>query len=231
MLLGENAMARLASSHVAVFGIGGVGSWCAEALARAGVGEITLVDNDTIAETNINRQIGALYSTLGQPKVFVMAERLSDINPDLKVHPVYATYSAENREEFFVALYDYIVDAVDLVSSKVDLIETTLNHGIPIISSMGTGNKLDPSLFEITDISKTRVCPLAKVMRRELKRRGILNHRVLYSPEPVIEPLLSGEPFPPGRRSIPGSVSWVPSSVGLLLAGDVVMKLTTPPKM
>ena len=224
MLLGTGAMEQLRASHVAVFGIGGVGSWCAEALARAGVGELTLIDQDTVSETNINRQLAALSSTVGQEKAHVMARRIADISPDTRVHPRCARYEAETREEFFSTHYDYIVDAIDLVACKVDLIETALGRGIPIVSALGTGNKLDASLLEICDISKTSGCALARVVRRELRRRGITHHTVVFSPE---EPTAAEqlEAPPPGRRSVPGSIVWVPASAGLLLAQHVVMQI------
>lgn len=221
MLIGAEAMQKLASAHVAVFGIGGVGSYAAEALVRAGIGKLTFVDHDTIGESNINRQLIALYSTVGRPKAEVMAERARDINPDADVRAICALYNAENREAFFDDRYDYIIDAIDLVSCKLDLIQTAMDRGIPIISSLGTGNKFDPMQFEITDISKTKNCPLARVMRKELRGRGIDHHRVLYSTEDPIKPAETEAP-PPGRRSVPGSVSWVPSCAGLMLAGDVI---------
>lgn len=221
MLIGAEAMQKLASAHVAVFGIGGVGSYAAEALVRAGIGKLTFVDHDTIGESNINRQLIALYSTVGRPKAEVMAERARDINPDADVRAICAIYNAENREAFFADRYDYIIDAIDLVSCKLDLIQTAMDRGIPIISSLGTGNKFDPMQFEITDISKTKNCPLARVMRKELRGRGIDHHRVLYSTEDPIKPAETEAP-PPGRRSVPGSVSWVPSCAGLMLAGDVI---------
>lgn len=224
MLLGPPAMEHLARSHVAVFGLGGVGSWCAEALARSGVGALTLVDHDTLGVTNLNRQAEALWSTLGQPKAEAMAKRVLDINPSCKVHPLVARYEAERREEFFAASYDYIVDAIDTVSCKLDLIEAALSRGVPIVSSLGTGNKLDPGQFQITDISKTSGCPLARVVRKELRARGILHHRVLFSPEPPRKAAPLEAP-PPGRRSVPASVPWVPPVAGLMLAGDVVMAL------
>lgn len=216
---------RLSKAHVAVFGIGGVGGYCAEALVRAGIGEITLVDHDIITESNINRQAGALHSTIGRPKAEVMAERILDITPQIKVHPRCEYYSADTREAFFPSPgYEYIIDAIDLVSCKLDLIEAAIERGIPIISSMGTGNKLDPKRFEITDIAKTKMCPLARVMRKELRSRGINHHKVLYSTETPKNPLSLEEP-PPGRRSIPGSVSWVPACAGMMLAGEVVLEL------
>lgn len=225
MLLGPAAMARLADSHVAVFGLGGVGSWCAEALARSGVGALTLVDCDEVGLTNLNRQAIALRSTLGQRKTAAMADRILDINPDCRVTQLDQKYEAGRREAFFQAKYDYIVDAIDLVSCKLDLIETALTRGIPILSSLGTGNKLDPSRFRISDLSKTEGCPLARVVRKELRARGIVHHRVLWSPEEPCTPAQPEAP-PPGRRSVPGSVAWVPPVAGMMLAGEVVMALT-----
>ena len=225
MLLGQQAMARLRSCHVAVFGIGGVGSYCAEALARGGVGELTLVDHDVISRSNCNRQLIALQSTVGQYKAQVMAQRVLDINPDCRVHPVTRLYTEADKADFFSGDYDYIVDCIDMVSSKLSLIQTAMSRNIPIISAMGTGNKLDPTKFEITDLSKTRHCHLARVMRRELRDRGIQHHRVLYSTELARTPLPLEAP-PPGKRSLPASVSWVPSVAGLMLAGDVISQLT-----
>ena len=224
MLLGARAMERLRRAHVIVFGIGGVGSYAAEGLARAGIGRLTLVDNDTVGMTNLNRQLCALHSTLGQYKADVMAARVRDINPDCRVTSLPELYSEETKERFFTEAYDYIVDAIDLVSCKLSLIQTAKERGIPIISAMGTGNKLDPTRFCITDISKTSGCHLARIMRRELRSRGILHHTVLYSEELPMTPEELEAP-PPGRRSIPGSVSWVPSCAGLMLAGYVVQAL------
>lgn len=226
MLLGAPAMARLAQAHVAVFGLGGVGSWCAEALARAGVGTLTLVDHDTIGLSNLNRQAEALHSTLGQTKAGAMASRVLDIHPGCTVIPLVARYSADNRADFFgEASYDYIVDAIDLVSCKLDLIETALARHIPIISSLGTGNKLDPSLFRVADLSKTEGCPLARIIRRELGQRGIRHHQVVFSPELPQKPQELEAP-PPGRRSVPASAPWVPPVAGFLLAGAVIRAIT-----
>ena len=224
MLLGRQAMERLAASHVAVLGLGGVGSWCAEALARSGVGTLTLTDHDEVGLTNLNRQAQALVSTLGQPKALAMARRVKDIAPDCQVTARVEKYQAESRDAFFSARYDYVVDCIDLVSCKLDLIETALGRGVPILSALGTGNKLDPTQFRIGDISKTEGCPLARVIRKELRARGILHHRVLWSPEAPRQPEQREAP-PPGRRSVPGSVAWVPSVAGLMLAGDVVLAL------
>lgn len=225
MLLGSAAMERLKGSHVIVFGIGGVGSYAAEGLARAGVGALTLVDNDTVGESNLNRQLCALHSTLGRNKAEVMAERVRDVNPDCRVRALPLYYSEETKGQFFPGDYDFIIDAIDLVSCKLSLIQTAMALNIPIISAMGTGNKLDASQFRITDISKTSGCHLARIMRKELRNRGILHHTVLYSEELPLTPSQDEAP-PPGRRSIPGSVSWVPSCAGLMLAGHVVKMLS-----
>ncbi len=226
MLLGQAAMEKLKRSHVAVLGLGGVGSWCAEALARSGIGGLTLADCDDVGVTNLNRQLEATSQTIGQPKAQAMAERVALVAPSCKVYPLVYRYTPEDRESFFAGNYDYIVDAIDLVSCKLDLIETALSRGIPIVSALGTGNKLDPTQFQITDISKTMGCPLARVIRKELRARGILHHRVLWSAEEPLSPSDCNETPPPGRRSIPGSVAWVPSCAGLMLAGDVVLSLT-----
>ncbi len=227
MLLGPAAMDKLTRSHVAVLGLGGVGSWCAEALARSGVGTLTLADCDEVGRSNLNRQLEATVATIGQPKAQAMAERVTLVAPHCKVIPLPYRYTPEDREVFFAGNYDYIVDAIDLVSCKLDLIQTALSRGLPIVSALGTGNKLDPTRFQITDISKTQGCPLARVIRKELRGRGILHHRVLWSDEEPVKPAPSGgEAPPPGRRSIPGSVAWVPSCAGLMLAGDVVLSLT-----
>ena len=224
MLLGEGAMEKLRKSHVIVFGIGGVGSYVAEGLARGGVGQLTLVDNDTVGITNINRQLCALHSTLGLYKSDVMAQRILDIDPTCKVRSIPLLYNEESKAQFFDRHYDYIVDAIDLVSCKLSLIMNARERNIPIISAMGTGNKLDPTAFRITQISKTSGCHLARIMRKELKNRGITDHMVLYSEELPQTPETLEEP-PPGRRSIPGSVSWVPSCAGLMLAGHVIQEL------
>lgn len=224
MLLGSGAMDKLRAAHVAVFGLGGVGSWCAEGLARSGVGELTLIDQDTASRSNINRQLCALESTLDLPKAEVMAARARDINPDITVHTLVGCYTAAERERFF-ADYDYVVDAIDLVSCKVDLIMSCRGRGIPIISALGTGNKRDASLLEITDISKTYGCALARVVRKELRARGVEHHTVVFSPEEPMRPEQLEAP-PPGRSSVPGSLVWVPASAGLLLCQHVVTRLT-----
>lgn len=224
MILGDEAMERLRRSHVAVFGLGGVGSYAAEALARSGVGELTLIDRDTVSSSNINRQLYALHSTVGQFKAEVAARRCLDIDPSIRVHPLRATYDAAHREEFFAANYDYIIDAIDLVSCKLDLIQQAQTRGIPIVSALGTGNKLDPDRLCISDISKTSGCPLARVMRRELKARGIRHLPVVFSPEEAA-PTRQLDTPDPGRRSVPASVAWVPSCAGLMLGGYVVQAL------
>ena len=224
MLLGADAMARLRRCHVIVFGLGGVGSYAAECLARSGVGELTLVDQDTISVTNINRQLYALRSTVGQSKAEVAARRCADIDPELRVHPICATYDAAHRDYFFSTHYDYIVDAIDLVSCKLDLIEQARLRRIPILTALGTGNKLDPTLLQVTDISKTSGCPLARVMRRELRARDIRRLKVVYSPEEPAETQQLEAP-PPGRRSVPASVAWVPATAGLLMGSVVIRDL------
>ena len=223
-LIGQDGLEKLRSARVAVFGLGGVGSWCAEALARSGVGALTLIDQDTVSESNINRQLCALGSTVGQSKAGVMAARIKDINPDAAVRTIAGCYSAATRDGF-LAPYDYVVDAIDLVACKVDLIMSCRERGIPIVSALGTGNKRDASCLEITDISKTRGCALARVVRKELRSRGVEHHAVVYSPE---EPMKARqlEAPPPGRRSVPGSLVWVPASAGLLLCQYVVTELT-----
>ena len=224
MAIGTDALQKLRSSHVIVFGIGGVGSYVAEALARAGVGALTLVDNDTVGLSNINRQLCALHSTVGQFKAQVMADRIRDINPDCDVRALCRLYNEESKGEFFDRKYSFVADCIDLVSCKLSLIMTAREQEIPIISALGTGNKLDPSQFAITDISKTSGCPLARVIRKELKNRGVYHHTVLFSPEEPVTPLALEAP-PPGRRSIPASVSWCPSVAGLMIAGHIVRSL------
>lgn len=226
MLLGHKAMERLAAAHVAVYGLGGVGGNAAEALVRGGIGRLTLIDGDTVAPSNINRQAFALQSTVGLPKTEAAARRLLDINPSLGLELKQGMYLPESREEFFVAC-DYIVDAIDMVTAKLDLIETALSRGVPVISSLGTGNKLDPSRLRVADISETRICPLARVMRRELRKRGIEHLCVVFSEEEPLVPRFqpNEEPGTAIRRATPGSVSWVPPAAGLLLAGHVIVSL------
>ncbi len=224
MLLGPAAMEKLARSHVAVFGLGGVGSWCAEALARTGVGELTLIDHDEVGLTNLNRQAQATTATLGQPKAAALADRVALLSPGCKTHVIIGKYAADCREDFW-RRYDYVLDCIDLVSCKLDLIETALARAIPILSALGTGNKLDPTLLRVSDISKTEGCPLARIIRKELKARGIRRHKVVWSSEPAHETLQLEAP-PPGRRSVPASVMWVPASAGLLMAAECVKDLT-----
>ena len=222
MLLGTAAIETLTHAHVAVVGLGGVGSWCAEALCRTGVGELTLLDQDAVSVTNLNRQTQALRSTLGTGKAYALAHRLADINPNCLLHPVMGRYEAETRASFFSGHYDYIADAIDLVSCKLDLIETAISQNVPVLSALGTGNKLDPTRLQVTDISRTAGCPLARVIRKELRKRGIEHHKVVFSPEPTHRSAPGSEPPPPGRRSIPASVVWVPATAGLLMAATIV---------
>lgn len=224
MLLGAEAMEKLKSSHVAVFGLGGVGSWCAEALARSGVGSITLIDRDFVSRSNINRQLCAVESSIGCGKAETVRARLLEINPDINVTAICGHYDAAHREDFF-ADYDFIADCIDLVSCKVDLIRTAIERGIPIVSALGTGNKCDATRLTICDIKKTSGCPLARIVRKELRAIGIEHHDVVFSPEEAMEPEQTEAP-PPGRRSVPGSLVWVPATAGMLLCQHIVMKLT-----
>ena len=223
MLLGHEAMEKLENSHVAVFGLGGVGSWCAEALARSGVGRMTLIDRDTVGESNINRQLCAYTSTVGRAKTEVMAEHLRDVNPDIRVSCIEGHYEAADRERFF-ADYDFVVDCIDLVSCKIDLILSCRERGIPIVSALGTGNKRDAQQLRLDDISKTFGCTFARVIRKELRARGVEHHPVVYSPEEPMEAAQFEAP-PPGRRSVPGSLVWVPASAGMLLCQYLVQEL------
>lgn len=225
LLTGEEGLKKLRNARVAVFGIGGVGSYVVEALARCGIGTLILVDHDEVSLTNINRQLIALHSTIGQAKTRVMKERIRDIDPDIVVHTYETFFSQETAELFDFPSYDYVVDAVDTVTAKLLLIELAAASGTPVISSMGTGNKLDPGRFEITDISKTSVCPLAKVMRRELKKRGIKKCKVLYSKEEPHKTAGTEETKGPSGRPVPGSISFVPGTAGLMIAGAVVRDL------
>jgi len=225
LLLGEDGIKRLNNAHVAVFGIGGVGSYAAEALVRAGVGALDFFDADDVSLSNINRQLIATHKTVGMPKVDVMRERALEINLDVKINANCVFYDATNADEYDLSKYSYIIDAIDTVSSKLLLIERAKAIGTPIISCMGAGNKLDASAFEVSDIYKTSVCPLARVMRRELKLRGIKDLKVVYSKEEPITPIADltlGEALPEGKRQIPGSISFVPSAAGLILAGEVI---------
>ena len=223
LLLGEDGLAKLAAARVAVFGIGGVGSFAAEALCRAGIGHFLLVDSDAVDVSNINRQIHATTRTVGQKKTDVMRARMLEINPAADVRAKCEFYEPDRAEAFFTEPLDYIVDAVDTVTAKISLVVEAEKRSIPIISAMGAGNKLDPTRFEVADIYKTSVCPLAKVMRKELKKRGIPRLKVVYSKEPPLRPDAS-EPEDT-RRQTPGSVSFVPSVAGLILAGEVVRDL------
>ena len=209
-----------------LFGLGGVGSYVAECLARSGIGELTLVDGDTVALSNLNRQLEALSSTIGLPKAEAVARRIAEINPEAVLHPMQALYNADNRALFFPegCHYDYIVDAIDLVSCKLDLAETARRLHIPLIMALGTGNKLDPFLLRLADISETYGCPLARVMRRELRSRGIQHQTVVFSPEEPA-PTLQLEAPPPGRHSVPASNPWVPATAGLLMGSKVVREL------
>ncbi|MBQ3615620.1 MAG: tRNA threonylcarbamoyladenosine dehydratase [Anaerotignum sp.] len=219
LLLGKDKLEKLKNARVAVFGIGGVGSFAAEAIARGGVGHIAIIDGDVVSMTNINRQLIALHSTVGREKTAVMAERIHDICPETEVAEYPVNYTAENRDLINFASYDYIVDAIDMVTSKLLLIEEAKKAGTEVISCMGTGNKFDPTRFEVADISKTSVCPLAKVMRKELKDRGIKGVKVVYSKEIPIKPADSDET---ARRQTPGSLSFVPPVAGMILAGEVI---------
>lgn len=223
MLIGSEGLEKLQKARVAVFGIGGVGGYAVEALARAGIGALDLVDNDIVDISNINRQIIALHSTIGQPKVEVAAKRVKDINPNIKLKINKTFYLSENKEQFNFKEYDYVIDTIDTVAGKISLIEQAVEAGVPIISAMGAGNKLDASKLEITDISKTRTCPLAKVMRKELRQRGINHVKVVYSTEPALKPQICEANN--GKRQTPGSISFVPSVMGLLIAGEVIRDL------
>ena len=224
MLLGTEGVARLKNSRVALFGVGGVGSYAAEALARAGVGEIDIIDNDTVSTSNINRQLCALESTVGRLKVDVVAERLADINPDVRVNKFADFVLPETVDKYDFSRYDYVIDAIDTVSAKLAIIERATAAGVPVISSMGTGNKLDPTAILVSDITKTDTCPLARVMRRELKARGINHLRVVWSRETPIKPLF--EKKSESGKVSPGSVSFVPSVAGLIAAGEVIKRLS-----
>jgi len=223
LLIGKTGMERLRAASVMVFGVGGVGSHCIEALARSGVGRLTLIDNDTVSLTNINRQSIAYHSTIGRYKTEVMKERIRDINPEICVKTYEMFVLPDNLEALFEEKPDYVIDAIDTVTAKLALVELALRLDIPVISSMGTGNKLHPEMFEITDLSKTSVCPLCKVMRKELKARGIFHLKVLYSREKPIDTSERDTGEDKGqRRSIPGSISFVPPAAGLLIAGEAL---------
>ena len=226
MLLGESAVRRLTDARVAVFGIGGVGGYVAEALARAGIGALDLIDSDTVSMSNVNRQIIALHSTVGRLKVEVMAERIRDINPDCHVRTFPVFYLPQTADQFDFSQYDYVADAVDTVSAKLDIAVRAHEAGVPIIAAMGAGNKLDASAFEVADISKTSVCPLARVMRVELRKRGINHMKVVYSKEEPVNPSLAPEQPQGARRATPGSISFVPGAAGLIMAGEIIKDLS-----
>jgi tRNA A37 threonylcarbamoyladenosine dehydratase len=240
LLMGKDALETLRGTRVIVFGIGGVGGFTVEALARAGIGAIEIVDDDKVCLTNLNRQIIALHSTIGKYKVDVMSDRIHDINPSCEVVKHQCFFLPETADQFDFSKYRYVVDAVDTVAAKISIIEKAKAAGVPVISCMGAGNKLDPSLFRIADIAQTSVCPLARVMRQELKKRGITGVKVLYSVEKPVEPVDDAAAScrthcvcPPGaahkcteRRAIPGSTSFVPSVAGLLIAGEVIKDIT-----
>ena len=234
LLLGKDAMERLAGCRVAVFGIGGVGGYVCEALARSGVGAFDLIDDDKVCLSNINRQIIATGKTIGQYKVDVMKERILDVNPDAEVNTYKCFFLPENASDFPFDKYDYVVDAIDTVTAKIELVMQCQKTGVPIMSSMGAGNKLDPTRFRVADIYKTHMDPLAKVMRRELKKRGVIKLKVVYSEEEPVTPVLDAEITGPAetdghsasRRAIPGSTAFVPSVAGLIIAGEVIKDLT-----
>ena len=235
LLIGDEPVERLKNAKVAVFGVGGVGGFCVEALARAGVGTLHLYDDDTVSESNLNRQIAALHSTLGLPKAEVMAQRVKDINPDCQVMAIRMFYLPQNADEVDLAQYDYVIDCIDTGAAKLELVSRCIALQVKIISAMGSGNKLDPTAFQITDISKTQGCPLARVMRKELRKRGIEHLKVVYStelPRSPIRPMETEAPATtdtrPGstaRRDTPGSISFVPAAAGLVLASAVVREL------
>lgn len=222
MLIGENGVEKLNRSHVAVFGVGGVGGYAVEALVRAGLGKITLVDSDRVAESNINRQIIATHNTVGQYKTEAMRDRIASINPDCEVicHSVF--FDENNRSDFDFSSYDYVVDAIDSLSAKIDLISAAKESGTSIVSAMGAGNKLDPTMFEVSDISKTTVCPLARAVRIALRKRGINHLKVVYSKE---EPAVKNNTDENGNR-VPASISFVPSVMGLIIAGEVIKDIS-----
>ena len=235
LLIGDEPLDKLAAAKVAVFGVGGVGGFCVEALARAGVGTLHLYDDDTVSESNLNRQIAALHSTVGQPKAEVVAERVRDINPGCKVEAIRMFYLPQNADQVDLSQYDYVVDCIDTVAAKLELVSRCTALQVKIISAMGSGNKLDPTAFEITDISKTQGCPLARVMRKELRKRGISHLKVVYSKEEPLSPaqpieteVPAGSDTRPGstaRRATPGSISFVPAAAGLVLASAVIRDL------
>lgn len=224
LLLGQNSTKTLSQAHVAVFGAGGVGGGAIEVLARAGIGSVTVVDNDFVSQSNLNRQLLALTSNVGQNKAEAAKNRILSINPDANVTALEMFYLPENADEIDLSSFDYIIDAIDTVSAKLELIERATALGVPIITALGCGNKLDPTRFEVTDISKTHTDPLARILRKELKKRGIMHLKVLYSSEPAMQPLVN-IPQEGGRRTTPGSVPWVPPVAGFIMAGEVVKAL------
>jgi len=221
LIFGEEGMQRLRNARVAVFGVGGVGGHCVQALARAGIGSIDVFDDDVVSETNINRQAVAMTSTIGRPKVCVIRDQILDINPEAAVVCHQMFYTPENADEVDLTVYDYIVDAIDTVKAKTELISRAKAAGVPVISAMGAGNKLDPTRFEVADLSKTSVCPLCRVMRTQLKKRGIVHHKVVYSREEALSVVADAS----NGRHAPGSVSFVPPVMGLILAGEVIKDL------
>lgn len=236
MLIGDEPLSRLSAAKVAVFGVGGVGGYCTEALARAGVGTLHLYDDDIVSESNLNRQIAALHSTLGQPKAEVMARRVLDINSACRVQAIPMFYLPENANQVDLSQYDYVVDAIDTVAAKLELVTRCFTLQVKIISAMGSGNKLDPTAFVVTDISQTQGCPLARVMRRELRKRDIRHLKVVYSTELPLSPIEQAQtegpatqdltrPVSSARRATPGSISFVPAAAGLVLASAVVREL------
>lgn len=228
-LLGEDGMKKLHTAHIAVFGLGGVGGYVVEALARSGIGTLTLVDHDIISITNLNRQLLATQTTIGTDKCLAAQQRVNAIDPQIRVNAIKEFYLPKTAAHFDFSQYDYVVDAVDTVTAKLSLIQAAKAANVPIISCMGTGNKLDPTQFQITDISKTSVCPLARIMRKECAKRGLKNVKVLFSTEDPISPIAeSAEELPEGRRALPGSVAFVPSVAGLIIAGEVIKDIIKP---
>ena len=227
MLLGEQAIKKLASSRVAVFGAGGVGGYVIEALARSGIGALDIIDHDLISESNINRQILATGNTVGMCKADVAKQRVSSINPDCRVNALKLFYLLDTQDEIDFTLFDYVVDAIDTVTGKLLIIQNAKKAGVPVISAMGTGNKLDPTKLKVADISETSVCPLARIMRRELRKRGIDSLKVVFSEEKAMKPLEPAQNTgSETRRDTPGSTAFVPSAAGLIIAGEVVKDLT-----
>ena len=229
LLLGQEKLEQLKNAHVAVFGAGGVGSYVIEALARSGVGALTVIDGDTVSLTNCNRQLIALTSTIGQPKAEIARQRVKDINPDCKVTAIPLFFNGETADSFSFSQYDYIADAIDMVTSKILLISLAKRENVPVISCMGTGNKFDPMAFRVADISETSICPLARVMRKELKKREISGVKAVFSTEEAIAPLpaeMDDAKGDPGRTVTPGSMAFVPAAAGLLLASEIVKDLT-----